>query len=58
MIQLRSDRMKEAEETDADYMVSACVFCKNNLSQAAKEDESALEVMDIIEILQEYTFYK
>ncbi len=58
VIQLRSDRMKEAEETDADYMVSACVFCKNNLSQAAKEDEAALEVMDIIEILQHYTFYK
>ena len=54
---LRADRLKEAEETNAEWMVSSCVFCKNNLYQAATEGGSALKVVDISEILEDCEFY-
>ncbi|MHA1718825.1 MAG: (Fe-S)-binding protein [Promethearchaeota archaeon] len=54
---LRTDRLKEAEETNAEWMVSSCVFCKNNLHQAANESNSALNVADISEILEYCEFY-
>ena len=54
---LRNDRLQEAEESSAEWMVSSCVFCKNNLDQAAKEGNSALSVVDIAEILEDCEFY-
>jgi len=55
---LRADRLKEAEETHSEWMVSSCVFCKNNLYQAANESNSGLTVADITEILQDCEFIK
>jgi heterodisulfide reductase subunit D len=56
---LSVDRMKEAEETKADWIVSSCVFCKNNLGQASKEGTTTgLSVVDISEILEDCEFYK
>ena len=40
-------RIKEAEETDADLLVSACPFCKLNLSQ----NSDNLEVLDLSEFV-------
>ena len=57
MIKLSEDRLKEAIETQANILVSSCVFCKNNLSQAATEDKSLLKVVDISEILLDCEFY-
>ena len=57
MIKLSEDRLKEAMETQANILVSSCVFCKNNLSQAATEDKSLLKVVDISEILLDCEFY-
>jgi len=57
MIKLSEDRLKEAIETQANVLVSSCVFCKNNLSQAATEDNSLLKVLDISEILLDCEFY-
>jgi len=54
---LRNDRLHEAEETNAECMLSSCVFCKNNLYQAANESSSALSVVDISEILENCEFY-
>jgi heterodisulfide reductase subunit D len=54
---LRSERLMEAERTNAEVLVSSCVFCKNNLNQAAIEDKSALLVTDISEILKDCEFY-
>ncbi|MEJ2295335.1 MAG: (Fe-S)-binding protein, partial [Candidatus Lokiarchaeota archaeon] len=34
MVRIREDRLKEAVETNAEVLVSSCVFCKNNLFQA------------------------
>jgi Fe-S oxidoreductase len=55
---MRSERLMEAEQTNAEALVSSCVFCKNNLNQAATEDKSSLLVTDISEILQDCEFYK
>jgi heterodisulfide reductase subunit D len=57
MIKMSEDRLKEAEETSANVLVSSCVFCKNNLFQAATEDKSALKVLDISQILLDCEFY-
>ncbi len=57
MIKMSEDRLKEAKETRANVLVSACVFCKNNLSQAATEDNALLDVLDISQILLDCEFY-
>ena len=43
-------RIKEAEETGADLLVSACPFCKLNLSQNSDD----LEVLDLSEFVMEH----
>lgn len=58
MAKMSEDRLKEAEETSANVLVSSCVFCKNNLFQAATEDKSALKVLDISQILLDCEFYE
>jgi Fe-S oxidoreductase len=40
-------RIKEAKETDADLLVSACPFCKLNLSQNSDD----LEILDLSEFV-------
>ncbi len=57
MTKLSEDRLKEAEETNASVLVSSCVFCKNNLFQAATEDSSPIKVTDISELLLDCEFY-
>jgi len=47
------ERLKEAEETGADAIVSACPFCKRNLRDAAKHAGSKLQVLDVVEILKD-----
>ena len=58
MVIIREDRLKEALETNAEVLVSSCVFCKNNLFQVANEDNSPIKVMDISQLLNECEFYK
>ena len=55
---INADRLKEALETKAETLLSACVFCKNNLSLAVKDANSELPVMDITQILEDCEFYK
>ena len=43
-------RIKEAEETDADILVTACPFCKLNLSQ----NSDNLDVLDLSEFVLGY----
>ncbi|WP_295620362.1 (Fe-S)-binding protein [uncultured Methanobrevibacter sp.] len=43
-------RIKEAEETDADLLVTACPFCKLNLSQ----NSDNLDVLDLSEFVLGY----
>ncbi|MBN2156935.1 MAG: (Fe-S)-binding protein [Candidatus Lokiarchaeota archaeon] len=50
--QINEDRLLEAVETKAESLVSACVFCKNNLSNAASQFKPDLPVHDILQILE------
>ena len=46
-------RVREAEATGADYMLSTCPFCYQNLSMGIQEAGSHLQFRDITEILAE-----
>ena len=50
--EINEDRLLEAVETKAESLVSACVFCKNNLSNAASKSKPDLPVQDILQILE------
>ena len=43
------ERIKEAKEVGAEAIVSACPFCKRNLSEAAEKE--GVEVYDIVELV-------
>jgi Fe-S oxidoreductase len=47
-----SERLKEARTTGAEAIVTACPWCKSNLSNAVKESSDSLQIYDIIEILK------
>ncbi|MHA1111554.1 MAG: (Fe-S)-binding protein [Promethearchaeota archaeon] len=53
-LEVASERVQEAEETGTKMIVSTCPFCKTNLSDAVKSSKSKMEVVDLIEILDEY----
>ena len=44
-------RVKEAEETGASVLVTACPFCLQNLSTAVQAGKSPLQVMDLTDLL-------
>jgi Fe-S oxidoreductase len=46
-------RVKEAEETGADYILSTCPFCYQNLSLGIQESGSRLQFRDLTEVLAE-----
>ncbi|TFH05185.1 MAG: hypothetical protein E4H14_13275, partial [Candidatus Thorarchaeota archaeon] len=45
------NRIREAEETEADVLVTACPFCHRGLVDGAKHIESELPVLDLPEFL-------
>lgn len=47
------DRIKEAETTGADYLVSTCPFCEQNFRDGAIGIDSKLQVMDIVELVDQ-----
>lgn len=53
-VEIAKDRIREAEEAEAEYLLSACPFCIRNLRDAAQALESRLKVYDILELLQEH----
>ena len=55
---INENRLKEAIETDAEMLTTACVFCKNNLHLAASKTKPDLTVVDLSQILEECEFYK
>jgi Fe-S oxidoreductase len=54
--QINEDRLKEALETKAETLVSACVFCKNNLHLASTEADDGIPVRDLSQILEDCEF--
>ncbi|MHA1291652.1 MAG: (Fe-S)-binding protein [Promethearchaeota archaeon] len=47
------ERIREAELTNAEILMSCCPFCKLNLEDAAQATNSKLKVMDLTEYLDE-----
>jgi len=50
-LKIGADRIHEALDTGAQYLVSACPFCKTNLQDAASAEAATLQVVDILELL-------
>ena len=53
---INEDRLMEAIDTKADVLLSACVFCKNNLHLAASQTKPDLPVIDLCQILEDSEF--
>jgi len=52
-LEIAKRRILEASETGAEILISACPFCEQSLSEAAKSLGSSMRVMDISELLLE-----
>ncbi|MFX1376050.1 MAG: (Fe-S)-binding protein [Promethearchaeota archaeon] len=50
-LEIGKSRVKEAEETGAEYIVSICPFCERNLSDAIQALKSEIKVLDLVELL-------
>ncbi len=50
---MAKNRIQEAEETGAEYLVSTCPFCYRNLSDAIEELNSNLKMVDLVELILE-----
>ncbi len=44
-------RLEEVREVGAELLVSACPWCKNNFTQAIREEGNKIKVMDISELI-------
>lgn len=54
-VKIAADRIREAEATGAEYLVTSCPFCVTNLSQGAKAIGSKIKVVDVSDILLQVT---
>jgi len=52
-VEISVDRIREAEETGADLLISTCPFCKTNLQDAIDSANSKIRFMDIVNLLDE-----
>ena len=54
-VNIAASRVKDAEETGAEILVTCCPFCVVNLTQGAKQLGSDIKIMDLAEILLQVT---
>ena len=54
-VNIAAERVRDAEETGAEILVTCCPFCVVNLTQGAKQINSKVKIMDLSEILLEVT---
>jgi len=52
-LEIAKSRVKEAEETKAEYLVSICPFCYRNLTDAIKTLNSEIKMVDLLELLDQ-----
>lgn len=50
-LEIAKSRIKEAEETGAQYLVSICPFCYRNLRDAINELNANIKMIDLIELI-------
>ena len=54
-VETAKTRIKQAEDTGAEALVTACPFCFQNLDIAIKESKSDLKMFDVIELVDKAT---
>ncbi len=54
-VNVAAERIRDAEETGAEILVTCCPFCVTNLSQGAAKIKSKIKVMDLSDILLQVT---
>ena len=54
-VNIAAERVRDAEETGAEILVTCCPFCVVNLTQGAKQIDSKIKIMDLSEILLQVT---
>ncbi|MBN1800641.1 MAG: 4Fe-4S dicluster domain-containing protein [Candidatus Lokiarchaeota archaeon] len=52
-LEVSKERVLEAKDTGATILTSICPFCKTNLSDANREYNLGLEILDLVEILDQ-----
>ncbi len=50
-LEIAKTRVKEAEETGAEYLVSMCPFCFRNLDDGIESSNSQIKMVDLIELI-------
>jgi len=50
-VEISEERIKEAEETNAKYLVTTCPFCERNLQDAVEKLKSSIEVIDLCQLV-------
>ena len=50
-LEIAIDRIKEAEETGAEWLTTTCPFCLGNLKDAAKAVNSKIKVVDLLDLV-------
>jgi heterodisulfide reductase subunit D len=50
---MAADRVKSAIDIDAEIIATACPFCEDNLVEGAKQIESKIRVVDVVDLLAE-----
>ena len=50
-LEIAKTRIKEAEDTGAEYLVSMCPFCFRNLNDAIHSLNSQIKMVDLIELI-------
>lgn len=51
-LEIAVERLQEAEETGANILTTTCPFCLNNFKDAAKEINSSIQVLDLLELVK------
>ncbi|MCL1811534.1 MAG: (Fe-S)-binding protein [Methanomassiliicoccaceae archaeon] len=54
-VNIAAERVRDAEETGAEVLVTCCPFCVLNLMQGAKQIGSKIKIMDLSEVLLKVT---
>ncbi|MDR3075563.1 MAG: 4Fe-4S dicluster domain-containing protein [Candidatus Methanoplasma sp.] len=54
-VNIAAERVRDAEETGAEILVTCCPFCVVNLTQGAKQIGSKIKIMDLSEVLLKVT---
>lgn len=47
------ERIREAKNTGAEAIITACPWCKNNFADAIKESGDKIKIYDVVEIIQQ-----